>query len=619
MSDDKEITTVSGANGSKKDSSGAPSSSLKKSYHVFIYPFTFDVNNQCTPSDEECSKAALEDALKSNKWSKMTSLDAILQNADLKDENRRQQYAVYRYFLPKASDNIFNMDSKSDDCSIYTKDGASGSVYEIQVPDKSTYSLRIEEIRLTIYKKLNIGLISFRMNLDDGKIEDIKKANQFGRRLFMPFYSNSEANSVPSCSLTAERICIKWKDSSDPLVLTETAQTATSVKVTKDADALSGLSDLIFGKESIDHSQKWNRYHLTGILDDRMFTCCLIRDQSLSDHIGKHADKVVEDFFESPATALKNADESHLKLGDINPEYDELYDTLYSILYIDDAEPSCQDRAMERQKLSEQFDTRWTRYGTIHGLTEYSMICITGEPDFLQYNVIEPFLNEYTELARLGLAQVAAIHQQEKEIEEINEKIDPGKRMSDETIESINKAWKKYTLFQNDMFIPEVTFQEQGRELYDLIKKSFRLNSLNEYLNYELEHLHALAGMEADIASKESDSANAEANDRISYSINIMTVLGTGLALLALLQDSFGVRGVFGNQAWDFGYRVLIFFIYASGTLIITFGYGHMNPKVQKCKKNEEQFSDNKLIFTFLILLIIGIVLSLIRCFNPGM
>lgn len=618
MSDDKEITTVSGANGSKKDSSGVPSSSLKKSYHVFIYPFTFEVNNQSTTSGEERSKASLEDALKSNKWSKMTSLDAILQNADLKDENRRQQYAVYRYFLPKASDNIFNMDSKSDDCSIYTKEGASGSVYEIQMPDQSKkYSPKIEEIRLTFYQKLNIGLISFRMHLDDGKIEDIQKVNQFGRRLFMPFYSNAEADLVPSCSLTAEKICIKWKDSSEPLVLTETVKTATPVRVTKDADALSGLSELIFGKESTDHSQKENRYHLTGILDDRMFTCCLIRDQSLSDHIGKHADKVVEDFFESPATALKNADENYMKFA-INHEYDELYDKLYSILYVDDGEPSCQDRAMERQKLSEQFDTRWTRYGTIHGLTEYSMICITGEPEFLQYNVIEPFLNEYTELARLGLAQLAAIHQQEKEIEEINEKIDPGKRMSDETIESINKAWKKYTLFQNDMFIPEVTFQEQGRELYDLVKKSFRLNALNEYLNFELEHLHALAGMEADIASKESDRANAKANDRISYSINIMTVLGTGLALFALLQDSFGVRDIFGNQAWDIGYRVIIFFIYVSGTLIITFGYGHMNPKVQKCKKNEEQFSDNKLIFTFLILLIIGIALSLIRCLYPG-
>lgn len=618
MSDDKVNTTVSGANGSGKGSSGVPSSSLKKSYHVFIYPFTFEVNNQSTTSGEERSKASLEDALKSNKWSKMTSLDAILQNADLKDENRRQQYAVYRYFLPKASDNIFNMDSKSDDCSIYTKDGASGSVYEIQMPDQSKkYSPKIEEIRLTIYQKLNIGLISFRMHLDDGKIEDIQKVNQFGRRLFMPFYSNAEADSVPSCSLTAEKICIKWKDSSEPLVLTETAKTATPVRVTKDADALSGLSELIFGKESTDHSQKENRYHLTGILDDRMFTCCLIRDQSLSDHIGKHADKVVEDFFESPATALKNADENYMKFA-INHVYDELYDKLYSILYVDDGEPSCQDRAMERQKLSEQFDTRWTRYGTIHGLTEYSMICITGEPEFLQYNVIEPFLNEYTELARLGLAQLAAIHQQEKEIEEINEKIDPGKRMSDETIESINKAWKKYTLFQNDMFIPEVTFQEQGRELYDLVKKSFRLNALNEYLNFELEHLHALAGMEADIASKESDRANAKANDRISYSINIMTVLGTGLALFALLQDSFGVRDIFGNQAWDIGYRVIIFFIYVSGTLIITFGYGHMNPKVQKCKNKEEQFSDNKFIFTFLILLIIGIALSLIRCLYPG-
>lgn len=613
MSDDKVSTIVNASNDCKTESKGTPSSNLKKSYHVFIYPFTFDVKDQNAASGGESSKPSIEDALDKT-WKKMTSLDAILRNADLKDENRRQQYAVYRYFLPKAYDNIFNMDGKSDDCSIYTKDGALGSVYEIQMPDKFTYSLRIEEIRLTIYQKLNIGLISFRMHLDDRGIEYIKKVNQFGRRLFMPFYSNSEANSAPSCSLTAERICIKWKDSSEPLVLTETAKTATSVQSVKDADALSGLSALLFGEASTDHSQKENRYHLTGILDDRMFTCCIIRDQSLSDSIRKHANKVVEGFFESPATALKNADES----ADINQEYGELYDTLYSILYIDDAEPSCQDRAIERQKLSEQFDTRWTRYGTIHGLTEYSMICITGEPDFLQYNVIEPFLNEYTELARLGLAQVAAIHQQEKEIEEINEKIDPGKRMSDETIESINKAWKKYTLFQNDMFIPEVTFQEQGRELYDLIKKSFRLNSLNEYLNYELEHLHALAGMEADIASKESDSANAKANDRISYSINIMTVLGTGLALLALLQDSFGVRGVFGNQAWDFGYRVMIFFIYVSGTLIITFGYGHMNPKVQKCKKNEEQFSDNKLIFTFLILLIIGIVLSLIRCLYPG-
>ena len=155
-----------------------------------------------------------------------------------------------------------------------------------------------------------------------------------------------------------------------------------------------------------------------------------------------------------------------------------------------------------------------------------------------------------------------------------------------------------------------MTFQEQGRELYDLVKKSFRLNALNEYLNFELEHLHALAGMEADITSKESDIANAKANDRISYSINIMTVLGTGLALLALLQDSFGIRDAFGNVLWDIAYRGIIGLSFAIGTMIITTGYLHMKPEDSKCPKwykTGEKLS-NVLTFIFLILLIVIIL-----------
>lgn len=552
---------------------------LYSSYHVFIYPFHF-------------ANAEAFENIESNGWdSEPNNIKNILtknsRDKDGNDEKRRQQYAVYRYFLPKARDNVFNIQDASEDCSIYIKEGAKDAKYEIELfgdktgdnspekksalknnnPDSHTLKLSIDEIRLTIYKKLNIGLISFRMHNDNNSLRHIKWINQFGRRLFMPYYSLSENGTKPFCNLTAKNIKIEWKNG-EILTLADLPQTAEKKEYQK--NDLSGLSELIFGDRN---------NTLEGVLDDRMFTCCLIRDNALSDNIKNHANSVSENFFE---TAPKSAE------NDVN----NLYDTLYSLLFVDDESPSCQDRAMERRKLSENCDTRWTGYGTIHGVTEYSMICVTGMGNDLRYSVIEPFLNEYVELARLGLAQAASIHEQENRIETINKNIEPDNIMPDTTINDINKAWKRYILFQNDLFIPEVTFEEQGREMYDLVKKSLRLESLNEYLYSGLEHLHSLASMESDMASQEAERANAKANDRINYSINIITILGTGLALIALFQDSLGVEGAFKSGILNVIYRVLIFLAYTSGIFIIGIGYNHM--KFEDTDQNKGKINDRE-------------------------
>lgn len=627
---------------------------LPKSYHVFIYPFKFRLpdgskdieeyisdnkwekfpdlkknvldENVFPPKEQEYNGAQLDGEKSGASRENTTDIDTDSSAAKAIDI-RRQQYSVYRYFLPKALDNIFNTQNNSDSFITYQRREISGAKYIITRTDDpqeaktKNYELNINEIRLTIYKKLNIGLISFSLSNHAYSVADIKMINQYGRRLFAPYYTVAEHENGSAgeqisecressfelmCSQTAKRIEIRFDDQSDPVVLADLMDTVgrrSGSQRGQIEEPILGLSRFIFDSD---------RNMINMVLDDRMFTCCLIRDGILSRQIENHASPDGKEYFRQ-----ENGDKLRF---DFNGKLYDLYDMLYTILYVDEDSSSCQDRSMQRQKLSEYTDTRWTGYGTIHGVTEYSMICITGEQDYLKSTVIEPFLNEYVELARLGLAQAAAMHEQEDQIAQINKTIDSNEKMTEDAIDKINRAWKRYALFENDMYIPEVTFQEQGREMYDLVKKSFRLNMLNEYLHSELEQLHALASLETDRTDRESD-------DRISNAINIVTILGTGLALIGIFQDSLGISEAFGNQKLNWCYRLFIFAVYTSGAFVIYFGYLCMKSNSRKkktvfqkikevfrrfvtCTKPKSTKVFSILLAVFLILLALGIILS---------
>ena len=85
--------------------------------------------------------------------------------------------------------------------------------------------------------------------------------------------------------------------------------------------------------------------------------------------------------------------------------------------------------------------------------------------------------------------------------------------------------------------MPEVTFQEQGVELYAILKKSLKIEEQNTYLDSELNNLHEVAELE----NAEIENVNAkrqrDIDGKMSQSVNLLTVAGTTFAIVAMAQD----------------------------------------------------------------------------------
>lgn len=239
---------------------------------------------------------------------------------------------------------------------------------------------------------------------------------------------------------------------------------------------------------------------IKSIFDERMFVACLIRDNAIA-HM----------------PFLKNLD------NEITPHTRKEAEKIYEFIFLDkEGDCSCQSSRMLNDTLRTHIYDRWVDYGTFHGITEYSFVCATGEADFLKKSVINPFLTSYVDMVKLVLAQRAALTRIEDEILEIIEEED--------NLEQIKDEWKKYVRFHSRLCLPEVTFQQQGVELYQMLKESFKINEIDMVQEEKLDKLHNIAELEYQRLDKESD-------DKLNNIVNFMAAPSLTLALISMSQD----------------------------------------------------------------------------------
>jgi hypothetical protein len=133
---------------------------------------------------------------------------------------------------------------------------------------------------------------------------------------------------------------------------------------------------------------------------------------------------------------------------------------LYEFLFVDGQSISCRSRTMLHDMLKEHIYHRWLEYskeyGTITGVTEYSMVMVTSDPISQS-----AFLFEYIEMVILVLAQRASLLAFERRISDCAR----GKG-------KVDQIQKDYVLFQSRLLLREVTPQQQGIELYDMLLKN---------------------------------------------------------------------------------------------------------------------------------------------------
>ena len=550
---------------------------LAKSYHTFIYPFSY-----------EMERGILADEI-GDCWSEKKTVKAIelCENQERLREKTILEYNKYQYFLPGARKYIFPTETEKNDIAIYeyklsgasTDDnveeyGPQYNIYyeytedekrkikekydnlstKLEIPDLVIYSLSIENIYLHHYPKLEIGILSFELeyhgkcrlikykngsdNLNEDNfsecredcliptlLEQVNTINDLGRRVFIPCLSPAlpvqfnqisilNARKIQFTGLGNEKKEINLDFKS---ITAGKSQNQLPFQQLSDdfiRDYL--LAGLGIGKKNVS---------INHILDDRMFTVCLMRDSS---------------FKPLQKSRIKNGE----RFGEYRFDYPQIYrkdaEKIYQFVFLE-KNCSCQNVSLMNEKFQNHLLKRWGDFGTIHGCSEYSLVCVTGESQDLRDAVINPFLTQYVDMVRLALMQRSAITVLEEKaanlpILDSNPKPEAGKTDSSikDTLEDINVLWSNYIDFQNNFYLPEVTFQEQGVETYDLLKKHLRIEQMNDYLEDEIKNLHNYAILKL-------EEIRRVKNDQIEKSVRILTYVTTSFTLSTLILTFFGL------------------------------------------------------------------------------
>lgn len=506
------------------------------SYHTFMFPFIWD-------QDGQIDRVYFETIFEKNSlwekiyWFEVDQFDDENQfnwsNQELiSAEDYRINYNKYQYFHPSVLDAVYGL-RKKDISNTNKKDADNNAVvhnyslnpkmlrnlatYTIQ-KDAHTFVLKMNGIHLKVFNT-GVAVMIFEMeNYDYRSIEQVKLINEYGRRIAAPFLPD-ESNFY----LCADCITVKI---GERVVQTDFRKTLRSLhskeEIKKNIQltyVASFIKDLIVLRENEDkktryvitsNNHKGKKKNQTGdviefciqpIVDDRMFVCCLVRDDAFV--------KKIRDG--QPLKAEKEPDQEQSKLlfqiyqeirqkGYAYQQDSKIADALYAVLFIDSADSSCQDDQMTKKLLEKHIYARWIKWGTIHGVTHHSMICLTGEDSIVDASVINPFLTQYVQMAILVLVQRASIISFDQKSADLTRGIEKrGKTIKREKILDFLNLQEAYVSFQNQLLFFEVTAQEQGIEIYDMLSESLYVEKEKERLDQELQNLYEAAVVNQDI------------------------------------------------------------------------------------------------------------------------
>jgi len=505
------------------------------SYHTFLYPFCFDV----------CSKKGIKQIVKkieeSNNWE--------FEKFEVKTVS---DYNEYNYFYEYVKPALYNQDCIGSDNISYHfnyKIDSKNSFYTIvSREEEKEFKLNLDSISLTLFKT-GVGILSYQLSNNNYKeFEEIIKINDFGRRIYPPFLNDKITGILPNVLAAKIELTFGEKTISEDF-------SSFNLQATKPFlpahinDILGDIFSLVDNK----------KIKIRPVLDDRMFTLCL----ALSDEITQF-----NEFDE------KNNNYKYISNYSISQNW-------HKFVFIDYDSATTQSRIMMARLLEQHTYDRWIESGTMYGVTRYSFMMLSsfsngGMKDLLKFHL----RTMYHQMVLLSLAQRASILNFSGLVSQVS-----GEQSN---VKDVQKLHNEYIHFVNKYFFDEVTAQEQGIDLYDLLNKHMgNKRALNDLIG-ELNELHNSVKLESD----------AEEN-RLMFRI---TIIGAISIIPTLLTGFLGMNVFDSNLAKKFkhlpnignfigNHETLIIFLF----IIISLTFILINPikkflykiKFRKGKKND--------------------------------
>lgn len=391
------------------------------SYHTFLFPFLW---NDGSVVLRENFVRCLGD-----RWQfegKPTATD---------DARMNEKYNQYHYFNAAARNAVYGEKTVSAVVWEYRYQLDADTHYIIEKGDRR-YALRVDAIRLKLYNT-GIGILLFELCNDAyASVEDILWINDFGRCIYMPFCDNG---TCVGCADELSLVCGDTVLAGGKLV---------GRPESFDSLRLAGpIADLLCSEEyriTTDPTKKGKHtFFIEPIIDDRMFAACYCVAPELV----------------KTATAWEDGEYRYLHdAATRSPgDKDNVAAMLYRLVFVDGTNVTCQNRAMLSRAMQENVYGRWLEYGTLIGITDYSLTAISSSS--AEY-LVRNFRTEYVEMAALALAQRASLLGFERMISDSA----LGRR-------DISRLQRRYLMFQSQLLLKEVTSQQQGIELYRFLRE----------------------------------------------------------------------------------------------------------------------------------------------------
>ncbi len=417
------------------------------SSHVFAFPFIW--NDQKVSFLKYCEIV--------EKWG-WRNIDVKSHNditpTDIEKISIEEKFQQMQYFTPSAQKIVFNMGT--DYAKNYKYPFFEGE-YELS-KGETTYKLKLKSINLKICNT-GIGILYFTTENDTYcDIESVKKINEYGRRIFPPYFNNSKTGkTIPY--IVADRIKMVIDNNENITVFENDFLKEKNFDVRYIPGFLKALLP------------ECDKNEIAPAVDDRMFVCCIVNDVDYSSKVLKYDSDTV------------NERES------LNIAMD-----LYEFINIDlPGDCTCPTKEMLYSSLKQNVYSRWGNRGTLYAISAHSFMCLTtGQV----VHINENFLNLYVHMVVIALAQRASIIYFDTLSSEISNPFANGKKKIKN--KELLFLQEKYIAFLNQYMNIEITCQEQGIELYELMKKRMYINDDNKKLQNQIERLYEAANVSQD-------------------------------------------------------------------------------------------------------------------------
>ena len=424
------------------------------SYHIFYFPFKWGKKDVTEGTMTQLTDFSQIRFLNNGKWVRPAVAESQENDSNKADKNNvsldaQVLYNEKNYYFRFVHDVLYDSGDGNDNLVMHfeRKEPQEKDVrYLIKVSGREKpYSLKVDAININLYKT-GVGMMSFYLRNDDESqcdTRDILNINQYGRRILPPFWSEVNAEKRQELSEYLEISGLDTEISKEDFK---------SYTVDEPWTATSMLDSLL--KDLTDNLT------LTPVIDDRMFVMSLYKNDDMS------------------RLSLSAAD------AYCNPSspFSEFW---YKYLFVDTGWPTCQNDEMMRDLLRSHTYLRWQKWNSLYGVSRYSFVYLTnsGVPSYL----VDYFMTTYARMMEIALVQRASVLCFSNEVTTLTKRGDWTLEKLSEHVDSLNE---EYIRFINRMYFNELTSQDQGVELYGMIRQNLDIDSYVEELKDEIEKLH---------------------------------------------------------------------------------------------------------------------------------